>query len=588
MDSYESAKEEIKRTIDIVELIGQFVQLKRAGQSFVGLCPFHSEKDPSFTVSQEKQMFHCFGCKKGGDVFAFWMSYHQVPFPQALEDLADRYHIPLPKREFDPTEKREAALRQSLVSVNKIAAAFYHDFLMKSERGRPGKEYLKKRAISQELILDFKLGYAPDQWDALTVFLDTKKTDLDKAVLCGLIIKKKNGGYYDRFRGRIMFPIFNLRQEAVGFGGRVLDHSLPKYLNTPETPLFQKGGLLYGLNLSHSAIRQSGRAVIVEGYTDLLALRKHGFREVVATLGTALTRNHIRLLKGYAQEAVVVFDSDLAGKTAALKSLSLFLEEGLSAKVLVLPEKEDPDTFVNKNGLPAFLKLLDRSLPMFDFYLDMKLSEAGDAVERKVRALREIIPILSELKDGAQLSLYVKRVSEHVGIAEPTVLSELKKWQARRSWKEEEADLQARLSSSKAEKLAGIDDQYILNLLIHYPHTIERLMKHDCRILLTDSSAVEIFDAAVECYRLHGQIKHPEIMERLKRDQAHGLFREAILKPPIFPEETVEQVLSEFEYKVHQLKLAEPSAKAREESNLEELNKILKLKRMSESKLYDI
>ncbi|MBU2497403.1 MAG: DNA primase [Proteobacteria bacterium] len=584
MDSYESTKEEIKRSIDIAELIGQFVQLKRAGQSFVGLCPFHSEKDPSFTVSPEKQMFHCFGCKKGGDVFAFWMSYHQVPFPQALQDLADRYHIPLPKRELTPTEKNEAALRQSLISVNKIAAAFYHDLLMKSERGMSGKEYLGKRAMSQELITEFKLGYAPDQWDALTAFLDAKKIDLDKAVQCGLIIQKKNGGYYDRFRGRIMFPIFNLRQEVVGFGGRVLDDSLPKYLNTPETPLFQKGGLLYGLHLSHTPIRQSGRAVIVEGYTDLLALRRHGFREAVATLGTALTRNHIRRLKGYAQEAVVVFDSDVAGKTAALKSLSLFLDEGLSARVLVLPEKEDPDSFVNKYGLPAFLNLLDRSLPMFDFYLDLKLSEAGDAVERKVGALKEIIPILSELKDSAQRSLYVRRLSENAGIAESTVLSELKKWQGRRSWKGEEGDLQARLSSSKAEELAGIDNQYMLNLLIHYPHTVDRLMKLDCRILLSDSSTVEIFDAAVASYRQHGQINPSEVMERLKREPTQGLFREAMLKPPIFPEDKVEQVLSGFEYKVHQLKLVEPSAKAREKSNLEELNKILKLKRLSQSK----
>ena len=585
MDSYESAKEEIKRSVDIVELIGQFVQLKRAGQSFVGLCPFHSEKDPSFTVSPARQMFHCFGCKKGGDVFAFWMSYHQVPFPQAMKDLADKYHISLPEKELTHAEKGESALRKSLISLNRMAADFYHDILIKSERGRPGREYLKKRALTEEIITEFKLGYAPDRWDTLTAFLNAKREDLDKAAQCGLVIQKKSGGYYDRFRGRIIFPIFNLKQEVVGFGGRVLDDALPKYLNTPETPLFQKGGLLYGLHASYTPVRQSGRAVIVEGYTDVLALRRHGFHEAVATLGTALTRTHIRRLKGYAQEAVVVFDSDVAGKTAALKSLSFFLDEGLPSRVLVLPEGEDPDSFVNKNGLPAFLNLLDRSIPMFDFHLDLKLSEAGEVVERKVNALREMLPILSELRDSAQRSLYVRRLSEKSGIPESTVLAELRKWQTKGSSKSEDGELRESLSSSKAQELEGIDNHYMLNLLIHLPLTIDRLVTHDCRILLSDPSTVEIFDAAVSSYNQQGQITTSSIMERIKSEPAKEIFREAMLKPPIFPDDKVEQVLSGFEYKVRQKKMAEPSAKAREKLNLDELNKILKLKKMSQSKV---
>jgi len=308
MDSNQSYKEEIKRAADIVELIGQFVQLKRAGLNHVGLCPFHSEKDPSFTVNTAKQMFHCFGCKKGGDVFAFWMEYHKVPFPQALEDLAERYHVSLPKRKLTPSEKGKLALQTALFELNGLAAEYFHGILTKSEEGRDGRDYLEKRGISKEIISEFRLGYAPAKWDGLTEFLKKQKDDMDKASQAGLVIPNKKGGYYDRFRGRVIFPISNLKQQVVGFGGRVLDQSLPKYLNTPETPVFYKGKLLYGLNSSFQAIRESGRAVIVEGYTDVLALKVHGFQEAVATLGTALTGDHIRVLKGYAREAVVFFD----------------------------------------------------------------------------------------------------------------------------------------------------------------------------------------------------------------------------------------------------------------------------------------
>jgi DNA primase len=234
MGDYQSAKEEVRRAADIVELIGQFVQLRKAGQNFVGLCPFHSEKDPSFTVSPSRQMFHCFGCKKGGDVFSFWMDYHKVAFPQALKDLADRYRVPLPEKPLTPFEREKMELRELLFKLNEIAAEYFHGLLTKSEKGRPGRTYFQKRSIPKETILEFKLGYAADEWDGLVSVLERKNVDLEKAAQAGLLIPRKNGGYYDRFRGRVIFPILNLRQQIVGFGGRVLDDSLPKYVNTPD------------------------------------------------------------------------------------------------------------------------------------------------------------------------------------------------------------------------------------------------------------------------------------------------------------------------------------------------------------------
>jgi DNA primase len=576
MGDYQSSKEEVRRASDIVELIGQFVQLRKAGQNYVGLCPFHSEKDPSFTVSPSRQMFHCFGCKKGGDVFSFWMDYHKVAFPQALKDLADRYQVLLPEKPLTPFEREKMELKEFLFKLNGIAAEYFHGILTKSEKGRAGRAYFDKRSIPKETILEFKLGCAPDEWDGLVRFLERKKTDLEKATQAGLLIPRKNGGYYDRFRGRIIFPIFNLRQQVVGFGGRVLDDALPKYVNTPETPIFHKGEFLYGLHAAYKSIRDSGRAVVVEGYTDVLALIRHGFNEVVATLGTALTREHVRMLKGYAKEAVVVFDADSAGKAAAIKSLSSFMNEGLSSRVMVLPEGDDPDSYVNKKGLNRFLGLLDASVPMFEYYLDLKLSHAGDEVEGQLGVLKEILPVLGELNNVSQQSLYVRRLSAKLGVAESALLAELGNWQRQHSWKGDEGELRERLSASKVK---NIDDFHLLNLFIHYPHTVERLMDLDCKVLLSDPVVMGIFDSLHEIHGSEGRIAPTDILERLPGDSARERFREAMLSSPIYPDDMVEQALDEFEAKIHKIKLAESNIKAIQEGDLERSNRILELKR---------
>ncbi len=576
MGDYESAKEEVRRAADIVELIGQFVQLRKAGQNYVGLCPFHSEKDPSFTVSPSRQMFHCFGCKKGGDIFSFWMDYHKVAFPQALKDLADRYRVPLPEKPVTPFEKEKMELNELLFKLNGMAADYFHGILTRSEKGRPGRAYFDKRSITKETILEFGLGYAPDEWDGLVRYFERKRMDLGKAAQAGLLIPRKNGGYYDRFRGRIIFPILNLRQQIVGFGGRVLDDSLPKYVNTPETPIFHKGEFLYGLHVAYKSIRDSERAVVVEGYTDVLALRRHGFEEAVATLGTALTREHARRLKGYAKEAVVVFDADSAGKAAALKSLSSFMNEGLSSRVTVLPEGNDPDSYVNNNGLSSFLALLDASVPMFEYYLDLKLSHKGDEVEGQVSILKEILPVLGELNNASQQSLYVRRLSEKLGVTESVVLKELGTWQKHHSWKGDESLLRERLSASKAK---NVDDFHLLNLIIHYPHTMERLMDLDCKVLLSDPVVRGIFDSLYEIHGSEGKMAPADILERLQGDSARGRFREVMLSSPIYPNDMVEQALDEFEAKIHKIKLAESNIEAIQEGDLERSNRILELKR---------
>jgi len=576
MDSYQAAKEEIKRSADIVELIGQYVQLKKTGMNHLGLCPFHGEKDPSFTVSQPKQRFHCFGCKKGGDIFSFWMEYHKASFPQAMKELAERYHVSLPERKMTPFQKREFDLKEFLIRINKAAAGYYNYILEKTDKGKKGQAYFSKRLLNQETINEFKLGYALEGWDGLARFLSKKKVDLKKAEEAGLLIQKKTGGYYDRFRGRVVFPIFNMEGQVVGFGGRVLDDSLPKYLNTPETPVFHKGELLYGLNSAYQHIRETGRAVIVEGYTDVLALNNHGFHEAVATLGTALTRNHIRKLKGFTKEVIVVFDSDTAGKGAALKSLPLFLNEGLSARVMVLPEGDDPDSFINRKGLEDFLKCLDKSIPMFDFFMESRLVDRDRDISDQVEILKEILPVLSEITSDLQRSVYIQSLSEKCRVSESIILSEMRRIRNKGSSQDIEKDIRSKISNRSVKNL---DDFQLLNLLVHFPDSAEGILNDDLRLLLSDDLIVKIFDKITEIYKLEGEIIPERVLESFDEGQEKEVLSEVMLSDPIYREENVTQAITEFEKKIQMILIQNAINEAKDSGDLERLNELIKLKK---------
>jgi DNA primase len=576
MTSFQSAKEEIKRTADIVELIGQFVKLKKAGRNYVGLCPFHAEKDPSFTVSPERQTFHCFGCKKGGDIFSFWMEYHSSTFAEALKDLAERYNVTVSEGFSASKEKKLAAQREALFRLNEKAAAYFERALGHTAKGKPARAYLDRRSLRKDTISEFRIGYAPDEWDGLAGILRHEHLDLNLAVLAGLIIPRKSGGHYDRFRNRIIFPIFNLRQQVVGFGGRVLDDSLPKYLNTPESPIFHKGESLYGLHASLKAIREKGRVVIVEGYMDCLSLRKHGLKEVVATLGTALTSRHVRKLKGYADEAIVVFDADEAGKAAALRSLPVFSNEGLSARAVVLPEEHDPDTFVNANGLDFFCELLDQASPMFDFFIEQRLSER-DSDEAKVGALKEILPVLSEIRDFTLRSLYVRRLSERIGVKEDAVLSEVARFMKMPSGAAFERKINGQMTAGKkAQK--SLTDLQLLNLLVHYPETVSRLMACDCQILLSDPVVVKIVDTIFNEFNQEVPFSPEKLLDSLDSESACERVREVLHRPFVCSQQDVEQAVVEFEEEVYQAKIAASFQRAKERGDIERLVQLTKLK----------
>jgi DNA primase len=569
------AKEEIKKTADIVEVIGQYVELKKRGQNHIGLCPFHSEKSPSFTVNQGKQIYHCFGCGRGGDVFSFWMDYHNLTFMQSLRDLAERYNVPLPRQTNLPAERKKTELKEILSKINRLAGSYFHEILLNSAEGGAGRDYFSNRHITGETISIFKLGYAPSRWDGLAKELKSKGIPLKTAERAGLMVSRKDGDYYDRFRGRIIFPIFDLNQQIIGFGGRVLDDSLPKYINTPETPLYHKGSSLYGLDSAFRKIREEGLAILVEGYMDVLALRQHGMSNVVATLGTALTSDQTRKLKGYTKNVVVLFDPDEAGREAALKSFPLFLKEGISAKVLVLPEGEDPDSFVNGHGVAAFQELLEEAKPIFDFYLDQALANVSPGVDGQIQILHEVLPIFLELEEGATRLLYVQKFAEKSNIDESIVWKELRQWESSKSKRPNSIRLKERLSPAHDPRKHGSDLQF-LNLLIHYPDTIREFKDKEWELIVFDPLVVRIVRVLME--KCDSEKDLDTIEEALDNPEEKEQVRRIILSRPFFSDESVSQAVREFTKKIARIKISQSIKQASATGDIEMLNRLIRAK----------
>jgi DNA primase len=436
---------EIRERANILEVISDFVSLKKAGKNYLGLCPFHSERTPSFTVNEEKGIFHCFGCGAGGNVFNFLMRANSLSFPEAVKELAKKYGITLPSRELSEAEKARRSLKAQLFEINEIAAEYYHRLLIAQKEGEEGRRYLAQRGISKEVIHDHRLGFAPSSWDSLFYFLQNKGVPLNLAERLGLILPRKEGrnpgeksGFYDRFRRRVIFPIINVGGTVCGFGGRIIDdvaasgsQASPKYMNSPESPVYSKGQTLYGLNMALGPIREQGSALIVEGYMDLLSLNQEGIRNVVASLGTALTSAQLSLLGRYTREAVLIFDADESGQKATQRSLELFLQEGIAVRVASLPTGFDPDSFVRQEKKEGFEQVLTKALPLIDYLLEQTLRRhPTGTVEGKVRAVRELLPALNRLKDPLEQTLYLERVASRLGLKESQIRAQLGRKQA--------------------------------------------------------------------------------------------------------------------------------------------------------------
>ena len=470
-----STVDEIKQKLDIVSVISDYVRLEKAGKNFRALCPFHAEKVPSFFVFPERQTWRCFGCGASGDIFSFVMRKEGLDFPGALKLLAQRAGVSLPQRKGEREERLERLYR-----INELAAEYYHRLLLNSPLAQAAREYVKSRALTGETVKEFQLGFSPDSWDAVKGFLIQKGYKEEELVTAGLLVEKE-GRTYDRFRARLMFPIRDVKGRVSGFGARALDDSLPKYLNSPESPIFEKGSILYGIERAKAAIREQNKVVIVEGYMDVLTAHQNGFRNVVASMGTSLTERQLGILKGLTGNLCLALDADAAGNIATLrdievcrqalrqpvKDLSNWLgsssELGAEIAIISLPEGKDPDQVIKENP-EEWQRLVNEAQPLMEFSFALAARFDLTKPEGKSRACEQLLPLIAELRDPVERETYLSKLARLVGLSERTL-----------------AGMAARLSRSKLEKERKLEspglvsrtgdrlEEYCLCLLFWHP-----------------------------------------------------------------------------------------------------------------------
>jgi DNA primase len=421
--------ERVKDSNNIVDLISQYTQLRTSGGSMMGRCPFpdHAERTPSFSVSETKQVYHCFGCQKSGNIFKFLQTYNGMSFPEAIEYLANRAGLPIPQDSYESQQKTDetAIKKKKLIEINKLACNFFHEQFKNLNFDQPARRYALDRGLTADIIESFKIGYAPAEWEGLETYLREQGVDLNLAYEAGLLKPRTQGktGYYDAFRNRLMFPIFSPMGDVIGFGGRVLDDSLPKYLNSPETILFHKGKTLYGLNETAKYIRTEDQAIVVEGYMDFIALYQYGFKNVVANLGTALTADHGKALGRITKNIVVLFDGDSAGQRAAVRSLPILLSAGVIPKGITLPDELDPDEFLKERGRDSLKLEISHAKDLFAVVLQQWLIGYKAEPSQKIKVADALRPILGAIEDKRLREIYIGEAALRMGV-EPRWLSQ--------------------------------------------------------------------------------------------------------------------------------------------------------------------
>ncbi len=423
--------DEIRDRTDIVTVISDHVVLKKVGKNFKGLCPFHSEKTPSFSVSPDKRIYHCFGCGVGGNVFKFLMEIQSISFPEVLKVLAERAGIPLPRNSSDHSTDPGHKERESLRKLNEAATRYFQSLLKNPEGGLSARNYLTSRHFDAETLERYRVGWAAPTWKGLLTHVQQKSSVTQEQLLkSGLIIKKEDSStVYDRFRGRVIFPIKDLHSNIIGFGGRSInEEDQPKYLNSPETLLYQKSETLFGMDQAKQAIRKENQVILVEGYFDQMRAVQHGVEYVVATCGTALTAKQASMLRNHAETAILIFDSDSAGRSAAEKGFDILLEHGMNVKIVVLPDGQDPDSFIQEQGAESFLEKIRNAKPFMESYIDALVRESpGQTPADKVKMANQILPLLAKIKNTVERSAWLEKFTSKTNIDDRNFLKELSK-----------------------------------------------------------------------------------------------------------------------------------------------------------------
>jgi len=518
----ESFIEQLKSSIDIVHVVQGYVRLRKSGSSFTGICPFHQEKTPSFHVRQSPAYYYCFGCGAKGDAISFVQNMDRISFPETVKLLAERYGIPLPKIESTPEADQTARQRQSLLEIHEKAAEIFRSQLTSSGEGKQALSYLKERGLSNQTIEKFGLGYAPGFSDNLVRRLNGNfSTEL--LIKSGLIQTGESGRPYDRFRRRVMFPIRSESGKIVAFGGRIFGEGQPKYLNSPETPIYSKSRTLYALDAARDNVRRKNFAILVEGYMDCIALHQVGIDNTIASCGTSLTELQAKLLARFSDRIVVNFDPDAAGSAATLRSLDIFLEQNFKIRVLALPGGDDPDAFVKRHGVAPYSALLDKAPSYFD-YLLQKSRRDNDvrSVEGKIQAVNQLLPYLTKISNRLERVEQTKRVAEFFGFEESIIREELKKTAKPNQEKPEINRSQIRSNLTPSEK-------YLLKAIMDNPKTaqevIEQLSASEDYLGLESES---IFRKAIVIFREEGRIDPGHLLDRLDNDRDKDFVNQAL------------------------------------------------------------
>jgi DNA primase len=530
----ESKIAEIRARASIVDVVSDHLTLKKAGRNYVGLCPFHADKNPSFTVNEDKGIFHCFACGVGGNVFNFLMQFEHLSFPEAVERVAKRYGIMIEQTD-GRRDKRDAKDRESLFRINERAALYYREVLLRHPEGRKALEYLKRRGIEEALAERYYLGYAPQSGRGLAEQLRKEHLSLQEAATVGLVGERRPDFIADKFFGRLMFPIFDVSGGIVGFGGRVLGDGLPKYLNSAETPLFHKGSTLYGLFQAKEAVRRENRVVVVEGYLDALALCQYDIPSVVATLGTALTADHVRILSRYSKNIIALFDGDDAGRRAAARSFEIFVDGGVLGKSAFLPGGEDPDSFVRAHGKEALEEILKQAVPLADYYLGWLERQHGKTLEGKSRTAQEVSRVLAKIGNPFEADLLARRASDALGIREELLRSAPSGTQLRTR----SVASAPRPSVTQSALAADFAERTLLGLMLRFPTLAGKHLQRQDLTNLISGKWKDVILCLRSLWQKENKIEVASLMQQLSPEEAAGV------SGMLLEAETVEEAESE-------------------------------------------
>jgi len=488
----ESIIDEVRDRTNIVEVISQVVSLKKVGKNFKGLCPFHSEKTPSFTVSAEKRIYHCFGCGAGGNVFKFVMEVQNISFVDAVRQFAESAGVPIPNANKGNLNDPKYQEREALKKANELAANYFLSLFKDSKKGLVARNYLKGRHFTGEILDQYKIGWAIPEWRGLTHHLQKTSNLSRKTVLqSGLVIEKEQGSnVYDRFRGRVIFPIQDAHGSVIGFGGRAItDSDNPKYLNSPETPLYQKSQVLFGMNLAKQAIRKEDQAILVEGYLDQMRATQHGVLNTVATCGTALTAKQAAILRNYASSVVMVFDSDNAGREAADKGFGVLQENGLQVKIVYLPEGQDPDSYIYENGAEKFLEKIKTAKPYLESYIDgVIIRKNGNSPSELAKMANQVVPMLRKVQNLVERNSLIEYFSSEAKIDDTSFLMELKK-----SFSKNQSRVE--VFETKIDSVLRLE-RHLVQLILSDKETAQKVLQ---AVNLEDFSSATLKAIAITC-----------------------------------------------------------------------------------------